>query len=157
MLGIQTWGGRMEGANESTELQRHPNIFISLCPSFFLSVFTFSFSLFPSLFNKKCDLERKWRRRWSSHLEYQIRVIMFQKDSMILQKISSSDDNRGHLLFYSFPYLKNDHKRKNSFESPLSRIEWLHEMKRGDLQPVWPVKSRQMSTKSCPKMILLEK
>ena len=26
VLGIQTWGGRMEGADESTELQRHPSI-----------------------------------------------------------------------------------------------------------------------------------
>ena len=24
VLGIRTWGGRMEGANESTELRRHP-------------------------------------------------------------------------------------------------------------------------------------
>ena len=24
MLGIRTWGGRMEGENESTELRRHP-------------------------------------------------------------------------------------------------------------------------------------
>ena len=24
MLGIRTWGGRMEGGNESTELRRHP-------------------------------------------------------------------------------------------------------------------------------------
>ena len=24
VLGIQTWGGKMEGANKSTELRRHP-------------------------------------------------------------------------------------------------------------------------------------
>ena len=28
VLGIQTWGGRMEGANESTELWRNPKLLL---------------------------------------------------------------------------------------------------------------------------------
>ena len=34
MLGIQTWGGRTEGTDESTELRRHPIFyyyFVSFC------------------------------------------------------------------------------------------------------------------------------